>query len=183
MNVRAPLMKGQIPETYLLAAIGYETLVATKAARIVHAAEGREIIEFGTRRAHTPEAGVLGARAAQPHRRLRPEPATHSKTGYRYGIPVLSSTAAHSWSALAFASRNPKPSSAFSVSSASAPYISSIPTTRSKAPAPPPASASRSGAFASIVATSPNSPRSPHHPRRSRSRVARRQNHGQRRPG
>jgi len=99
LNVRAPLMQGQIPETYLLAAIGYETLVATKAARIVHAAVGREIIEFGTRRAHTPEAGVLGARAAYIGGCAG---TSNTLAGYRYGIPVLG-TAAHSW-VMAFAS-------------------------------------------------------------------------------
>ena len=99
MTVRAPLIKGQIPETYLLAAIGYETLVATKAARIVHAAAGREIIEFGTRRAHTPEAGVLGARAAYIGGCAG---TSNTLAGYRYGIPVLG-TAAHSW-VMAFAS-------------------------------------------------------------------------------
>src|SRR4051794_34782193 len=64
MNVRAPLIEAQIPETYLLSAITFETLVASKAARLVNAARGREVVEFGTRRAHTPDAGVLGARAA-----------------------------------------------------------------------------------------------------------------------
>src|SRR5580700_6911756 len=53
MNIRAPLIEGQIPETYLLSAVTFETLIATKAARIVHAANGgdrsREVIEFGTR--------------------------------------------------------------------------------------------------------------------------------------
>src|ERR1035437_2159271 len=93
MNVRAPLMKGQIPETYLLAAIGYETLVATKAARIVHAAQGREIIEFGTRRAHTPEAGVLGARAAYIGGCAG---TSNTLAGFRYRTPVMG-TAAHSW--------------------------------------------------------------------------------------
>lgn len=101
MNVRAPLMQGQIPEPYLLAAIGYETLVATKAARIVHAAEGRDIIEFGTRRAHTPEAGVLGARAAYIGGCAG---TSNTLAGYHYGIPVLG-TAAHSW-VMAFASES-----------------------------------------------------------------------------
>jgi len=64
LNVRAPLIEGQIPETWLLSAITFETLIATKAALIVHAAAGRDIVEFGTRRAHSPEAGVLAARAA-----------------------------------------------------------------------------------------------------------------------
>ena len=101
MNVRAPLIEGQIPETYLLAAIGYETLVATKAARIVQAAAGRDIIEFGTRRAHTPEAGVLGARAAYIGGCAG---TSNTLAGYRYGIPVLG-TAAHSW-VMAFASES-----------------------------------------------------------------------------
>jgi len=99
MNVRAPLIEGQIPETYLLAAIGYETLVATKAARIVHAAAGRDIIEFGTRRAHTPEAGVLGARAGYIGGCAG---TSNTLAGYTYGIPVLG-TAAHSW-VMSFAS-------------------------------------------------------------------------------
>jgi len=60
MNVRAPLIEAQIPETYLLSAISFETIIATKAARIVHEAQGREVVEFGTRRAHSPEAGCLG---------------------------------------------------------------------------------------------------------------------------
>lgn len=99
MTIRAPLMKGQIPETYLLAAIGYETLVATKAALVVHAAGGREVVEFGTRRAHTPEAGVLGARAAYIGGCAG---TSNTLAGYRYGIPVLG-TAAHSW-VMSFAS-------------------------------------------------------------------------------
>ena len=70
LNIRAPLIQAQIPETYLLSAVSFETLIATKAARIAHAAQGRDVIEFGTRRAHTPEAGVLG-RARRVYRRLR----------------------------------------------------------------------------------------------------------------
>src|ERR1035441_8588499 len=64
LTVRAPIVEAQIPETYLLSAISFQILVASKAARVVAAAAGKSIIEFGTRRAHTPEAGVLGARAA-----------------------------------------------------------------------------------------------------------------------
>src|SRR5580698_1605748 len=93
MNIRAPLIEGQIPETYLLSALTFETLIATKAARISHAAEGREVIEFGTRRAHTPEAGVLGARAAYIGGCAG---TSNALTGMRYGIPVFG-TAAHSW--------------------------------------------------------------------------------------
>ncbi len=93
MTVRAPLIEAQIPETYLLAAIGYETLVASKAARIVRVAEGRAIIEFGTRRAHSPETGVLGARAAYIGGCAG---TSNVLAGYRYGIPTMG-TAAHSW--------------------------------------------------------------------------------------
>lgn len=93
MNVRAPLIEGQIPETYLLSAITFETLIATKAARIARAAAGRDVIEFGTRRAHTPEAGVLGARAAFIGGCAG---TSNTLAGFRFGIPVMG-TAAHSW--------------------------------------------------------------------------------------
>jgi nicotinate phosphoribosyltransferase len=93
LNIRAPLIEAQIPETYLLSAITFETLIATKAALIVHAARGRDVIEFGTRRAHTPEAGVPGARAAYIGGCAG---TSNALAGYRYGIPVMG-TAAHSW--------------------------------------------------------------------------------------
>src|ERR1700733_1461091 len=93
MNIRAPLIEGQIPETYLLSAVTFETLIATKAARITHAAQGRDVIEFGTRRAHTPEAGVLGARAALIGGCAG---TSNALAGLRFGIPVMG-TAAHSW--------------------------------------------------------------------------------------
>lgn len=99
MNIRAPLIEAQIPETYLLSAIGFESLIATKAARVVHAAGGADVIEFGTRRAHTPEAGVLGARAAY----IGGCAGTSNVLAcYRFGIPVMG-TAAHSW-VMSFAS-------------------------------------------------------------------------------
>ena len=93
LNVRAPLIEGQIPETYLLSAITFETLIASKAARITKAAHGRDVIEFGTRRAHTPEAGVLGARAAYIGGCAG---TSNALAGYQFGIPVMG-TAAHSW--------------------------------------------------------------------------------------
>lgn len=91
--VRAPIMEAQIPETYLLAAITFQTLIATKAARVVEAAGGRPVVEFGTRRAHTPEAGVLGARAAYIGGCAG---TSNVLAGFRFGIPVFG-TAAHSW--------------------------------------------------------------------------------------
>ena len=62
--VRAPVIEAQLAETYLLAMIGFQSMIATKAARIVRASLGRAVVEFGTRRAHSPEAGVLAGRAA-----------------------------------------------------------------------------------------------------------------------
>lgn len=93
MMVRAPLIEAQIPETYLLSAITFQSLIATKAARMVEAGGGRGIVEFGTRRAHTPEAGVLAARAAFIGGCIG---TSNALTGLRYGIPVFG-TAAHSW--------------------------------------------------------------------------------------
>jgi nicotinate phosphoribosyltransferase len=99
LTVRAPIIEAQIPETYLLAAIGFQTLIATKAARIAQAAGGRAVIEFGTRRAHTPEAGALAGRAAYIGGCIG---TSNTLTGFRTGIPVYG-TAAHSW-VLAFPS-------------------------------------------------------------------------------
>jgi nicotinate phosphoribosyltransferase len=63
IRVTAPMIEAQIVETYLLSMINYQTLIASKASRVVHAALGRDVIDFGTRRAHGPQAGVLAARA------------------------------------------------------------------------------------------------------------------------
>ncbi|HLY16455.1 MAG TPA: nicotinate phosphoribosyltransferase [Bryobacteraceae bacterium] len=93
MIVRAPIIEAQIPETYLLSALTFQTLIASKAARIVDAAQGRTVVEFGTRRAHTPEAGVLGGRAAYLG---GCHGTSNTLTGFRYGVPVYG-TAAHSW--------------------------------------------------------------------------------------
>jgi nicotinate phosphoribosyltransferase len=93
MTVRAPLFEAQIPETFLLSAITFETLIATKAARMANAAQGRPVLEFGTRRAHTPEAGTIGARAAYLG---GCSGTSNTLSGFRYGIPVFG-TSAHSW--------------------------------------------------------------------------------------
>jgi len=93
MTVRAPIIEAQIPETYLLSALTFQTLIATKAARMAHAAAGRAVIEFGTRRAHTPEAGVLGGRAAYIGGCAG---TSNTLAGLRYGVPIYG-TAAHSW--------------------------------------------------------------------------------------
>jgi nicotinate phosphoribosyltransferase len=93
LTVRAPLMEAQIPETYLLSMTAFQTLVATKAARIVEVAGGRGVVEFGTRRAHSPQAGVLAARAAYIGGCLG---TSNTLAGFRFAIPVYG-TAAHSW--------------------------------------------------------------------------------------
>ncbi len=93
LTVRAPVIEAQIPETYLLSAITFPTLIASKAARCVAAAGGRAVSEFGTRRAHTPEAGTLGARAAYIG---GCSSTSNTLAGMRYGIPV-SGTSAHAW--------------------------------------------------------------------------------------
>lgn len=93
LTLRAPIIEAQIPETYLLAALSFQSLVATKAARCAEMAAGRPIVEFGTRRAHTAEAGVLGARAAYLGGCAG---TSNTLAGFRFGIPVMG-TAAHSW--------------------------------------------------------------------------------------
>ncbi len=93
LTVRAPLMEAQIVETYLLAMIGFQSLIATKASRIAEVAGGREVVDFGTRRAHSPEAGVLAGRASYIGGCVG---TSNTETGYRFGIPVFG-TAAHSW--------------------------------------------------------------------------------------
>lgn len=93
LTVRAPIVEAQLVETYLLSTIGYQTMVATKASRMVRAAENRDVIEFGTRRAYSPEAGVLAGRAAFIG---GCRGTSNTLAGMRYGIPVFG-TAAHSW--------------------------------------------------------------------------------------
>ncbi len=63
IRVTASMIEAQIIETYLLSMINYQTLITSKASRVVYAADGRGVIDFGTRRAHGPQAGVLAARA------------------------------------------------------------------------------------------------------------------------
>ena len=64
ITVRAPAIEAQLIETYLLLCINHQSLIATKANRVVRAAQGRTVLEFGSRRAQGPDAAMLGARAA-----------------------------------------------------------------------------------------------------------------------
>ncbi len=93
IRITAPIVEAQIVETYLLATINHQTLVATKAARIVEAAAGRGVVEFGSRRAHGPEAGILAARAAVIGGCIG---TSNVEAGRLFGINVYG-TAAHSW--------------------------------------------------------------------------------------
>jgi nicotinate phosphoribosyltransferase len=93
LRVTAPIIEAQVVETYLLSIITFQTMIASKAARVVGAAQGRDVIEFGTRRAHGPEAGTLAARAAYI---AGCKGTSNVDAGRRFGIPVLG-TLAHSF--------------------------------------------------------------------------------------
>ncbi|MDY4186892.1 MAG: nicotinate phosphoribosyltransferase [Candidatus Borkfalkiaceae bacterium] len=64
LTVRAPIVQAQLIETAILNMLNHQTLIATKAAKICHAAKGDSVMEFGLRRAQGPDAGIYGARAA-----------------------------------------------------------------------------------------------------------------------
>ncbi|MBC7927021.1 MAG: nicotinate phosphoribosyltransferase [Bryobacteraceae bacterium] len=98
VTVRAPIIEAQLAETYLLSTLGFQSMIAAKAARIVAVAQGRAVVEFGTRRAHGPEAGVLAGRAAYIGGCIG---TSNVEAGMRFQIPLFG-TSAHSW-VLAFA--------------------------------------------------------------------------------
>lgn len=91
--VRGPIIEAVIIETMALLLINHQSLVATKANRIVRAAEGRTVMEFGARRAHGISAAVYGARAAYIG---GAHGTSNSLTDMKYGVPALG-TMAHSW--------------------------------------------------------------------------------------
>ncbi len=93
LRITAPLIQAQLLETYLLACIGFQTLVATKASRVVHAARGRPVVDFGGRRAHGPDAGVLAARAGFVG---GCRATSNLEAGRKFGLPVAG-TMAHSF--------------------------------------------------------------------------------------
>ncbi|MGH9858231.1 MAG: nicotinate phosphoribosyltransferase, partial [Acidobacteriota bacterium] len=64
LQIRAPLIEAQVLETYLLSMMNMQSMIATKAARIVQSAKGRDVVDFGARRAHGPQAALLAARAS-----------------------------------------------------------------------------------------------------------------------
>lgn len=93
VRVTAPIGEAQLVETALLAIVGFQTTIASKAVRIVEAARGLPVIEFGMRRAHGLEAGLYAARAAYLAGCLG---TANVEAGFRFGIPVFG-TMAHSW--------------------------------------------------------------------------------------
>jgi putative nicotinate phosphoribosyltransferase len=93
LRVTAPIIEAQIIETFLLSTINFQTMIASKAARVVTAARGRSIIEFGTRRAHGTEAGLFAARAAYIGGCIG---TSNVEAGYLFGIPTYG-TLAHSF--------------------------------------------------------------------------------------
>lgn len=93
VKVIAPIMEAQLVETAILNIINHQSLIATKAARVVYAARGDGIMEFGLRRAQGPDAGLYGARAAMIGGCAG---TSNVLAGQMFDVPVLG-THAHSW--------------------------------------------------------------------------------------
>lgn len=93
ITVIAPLIDAQLVETAILTQINHQSLIATKTRRIVSAADGRAVSDFGARRAHNIDAAVYGARAAYIG---GASSTSNVMAGKQFGIPV-SGTIAHSW--------------------------------------------------------------------------------------
>lgn len=91
--VKAPLIQAQLIETALLNIVSHQTLIATKSARIVAAARGKSVVEFGLRRAQGPDAGIYGARASVIG---GCNGTSNVLTGQMFHIPVKG-THSHSW--------------------------------------------------------------------------------------
>ena len=93
LTVRAPAVQAQFIETYVLMELNHQSLIATKASRIVRAAEGRPVAEFGSRRAQGASGAILGARASY----IAGCAGTACVQADRdYGVPATG-TMAHSW--------------------------------------------------------------------------------------
>ncbi|HQG29177.1 MAG TPA: nicotinate phosphoribosyltransferase, partial [Candidatus Ozemobacteraceae bacterium] len=93
IRVKGPIMHAQLVETALLTIINFQTLIATKAARICHATRGEQVLEFGLRRAHGIDGGLAASRAAYVG---GCHATSNVLAGRLYGIPVRG-THAHSW--------------------------------------------------------------------------------------
>ncbi|MEK6325610.1 MAG: nicotinate phosphoribosyltransferase [Acidobacteriota bacterium] len=93
LRITAPIIEAQVIETFLLSTINFQTMIASKAARVVTAASGRSVIEFGTRRAHGTEAGLFAARAAYIGGCIG---TSNVEAGHLFGVPTFG-TLAHSF--------------------------------------------------------------------------------------
>lgn len=93
LTVRAPAVQAQLIETYVLLELNHQSLIATKANRIVRAAKGRPVLEFGSRRAHGASAAIVGARAAYIGGCAG---TACTVTEEQFGVPA-GGTMAHSW--------------------------------------------------------------------------------------
>lgn len=93
VTVKAPAVQAQLMETFLLLCVNHQSSIATKANRIVRAAKGRPVMEFGSRRAQGISAAVIGARAAYIGGCVA---TACTLTDERYGVPAAG-TMAHSW--------------------------------------------------------------------------------------
>lgn len=93
VKVVAPIMEAQLVETAILNIVNHQSLIATKTARVVHAAQGDGIMEFGLRRAQGPDAGIYGARAAMIAGCIG---TSNVLAGQMFDVPVKG-THAHSW--------------------------------------------------------------------------------------
>jgi nicotinate phosphoribosyltransferase len=93
LRVTAPIIEAQILETYLLATVSYQTMTASKAARIFTAANGRQVVDFSARRAHGGEASLLSARAAAIGGCVG---TSNVLAGHQFGLATYG-TQAHSW--------------------------------------------------------------------------------------
>lgn len=93
IKVVAPIMEAQLVETAILNIINHQSLIATKASRVVYAAKGDGVMEFGLRRAQGPDAGIYGARAAVIGGCVG---TSCVLTGQKWDVP-LKGTHAHSW--------------------------------------------------------------------------------------
>lgn len=93
MTVRGPFIQAQLLETMLLLLINHQSMIASKASRIVRSAEGKTVLEFGSRRAHGPDAANYGARSAYI---VGASGSANTLTDLMYKVPA-SGTMAHSW--------------------------------------------------------------------------------------
>ena len=93
IRVTAPIIEAQLVETFLLNTVNLQTMIATKASRVVHAAKGKGVVEFGLRREHGIDAGMKVARSSYM---AGCQGTSNVLAGMAYGIPVFG-TMAHSF--------------------------------------------------------------------------------------